>query len=471
MQLTMQSGTQSAEKSTAQSSIQTSEPSPAQPEPTLHDLQIRNIAYIAVQFTDLFGKGKQVLVHRNEWESLLSGKIMIDGSSIDGFASVHDSDLALRPDPDTLHVQHWRAADEGGPIAAMYCDVGRLDGADAEGCTRSMLKRALAQAAERGYRFQIGLEGEFFLFPTDAEGKPVLAEHDEGGYCDIFPLDQGEKTRMDIADALHRQGYAMEAVHHEVAPGQHEINFRFGDALEIADQWQKFKQIVKYSASRNGMFASFIPKPFAGQNGNAMHCNQSLQNGAGENAFGDRRTSTGLSEVAGYYIGGLLKHAEGMAAIANPTVNSYKRLIKGYEAPTHIAWSRSNRTASIRIPGARGRQTRIELRTPDPTANPYLLFAVMLKAGLDGIDAEAAPAEEAQGNIHEMSEDERQRCGIRHYPRDLHAALDRMSESELVRGVMGEQAFGQYMAVKRNEAERYAAEVHPWEIDAYLGKF
>jgi len=463
MQVTMQSGVQATGKQAVQSNVQA--------EQALHELRRRNIAYIAVQFTDLFGIAKQLLVHQNEWESLLAGRMMIDGSSVDGFGSVHDSDLVLMPDPQSLHIQDWRSAGEGHLVAAMFSDVGRMDGTPAEGCTRSMLKRVLAQAEGQGFRLQVGLEGEFFLFPADVDGKPLLHERDEGGYCDISPLDQGEKTRMDIVNALHEQGYEMEAAHHEAAPGQHEINFRFGDALKIADQWQKFKQIVKFTASRNGMFATFIPKPCAGQNGNALHCNQSLQSLEGDNVFCDRRSSTGLSDIAGYYIGGLLRHASGMAAIANPTVNSYKRLIRGYEAPTHIAWSRSNRTAAVRIPGARGRQTRVELRTPDPTANPYLLFAVMLKAGLEGIEASIPPVAEAQGNIYDMSPDERRQCNIRHYPRDLQDALDHMAGSEIVREVMGREAFEQYLAAKSAEAERFAAEVHPWEIGAYLGKF
>jgi len=438
-------------------------------EPLFRDLERRNVLYIAVQFTDLFGMSKQLLVHRNEWETLLAGRIMIDGSSIDGFANVHESDLMLQPDMDTLHIQNWRPEEASGPIAALYCDVVTMDGASAAGCTRSMLKRMLSEAAGRGFRLQVGLEGEFFLFPTDGAGHPCLSERDDGSYCDVFPLDQGERTRLEIVSALHEQGYALEAAHHEVAPGQHEINFRFGDALAIADHWQKFKQIVKFTAARNGMFASFLPKPFAGQNGNAMHCNLSLQNAEGDNVFSDSRSSTGLSDVASAYIGGLLKHADGMAAIANPTVNSYKRLIRGYEAPTHISWSRSNRTAMIRVPGARGRQTRIELRTPDPTANPYLLFAVMLKAGLDGIDAKLAPGEEAFGNLYDMPLEKR--SNRRHYPRDLLSALERMQDSSIVREVMGEQAFDQYIAVKTSEAERFAAEVHPWEIDSYLGKY
>lgn len=455
---------------TMPSSVQTGEPTLESSLSLFRELKERNIAYIAVQFTDLFGTCKQLLVHENEWETLMEGRIMIDGSSVEGFGSVHESDLVLRPDPATLHVQQWRTEEEGGPVAAMFSDVGNLDGSLAQGCTRSMLKQVLAEASRLGYNCQIGLEGEFFLFPLE-EGKPVLREHDAGGYCDVFPLDLGEKTRMDIVSALQEQGFAMEAAHHEVAPGQHEINFRFGDALQVADQWQKFKQIVKVTAGRNGMHASFIPKPFSGRNGNALHCNQSLQNAAGDNVFCDARTSTGLSETAIAYIGGLLRHTDAIAAIANPTVNSYKRLIRGYEAPTHIAWSRSNRTASVRIPGARGKQTRIEMRTPDPTANPYLLFAVMLKAGLDGIVSSMKPAAEAQGNIYDMTPDERRQCQIRHYPRDLHDALEHMSDSELVREVMGDQAFEQYLAVKSQEADSFAAEVHPWEIEAYMAKY
>ncbi len=432
-------------------------------------LKEHEIEYICLQFTDLFGFAKQLMVHRDEYEAMMEGRVMFDGSSVDGFCGVQDSDLVLRPDPGSFHIQNWRSFDDS--VAAMYCDVCHLDGTPAEGCTRSMLKKVLAEAAAMGFSFQVGLEGEFFLFPVDEEGKPELQKHDRGGYFDVFPLDKGEQARMDILSAMKKQGFRIEASHHEVAPGQHEIDFRFGEALAIADQWQKFKQIVKHTAGRHGIFASFLPKPFAGQNGNAMHCNQSLQNLAGENVFYDRHSPSGLSRTAGHYIGGLLKRAKEMAAIANPIVNSYKRLLLGYEAPTHIAWSCGNRSALIRIPGARGQQTRVELRTPDPTANPYLLFAVMLKAGLDGIKNETPLQAEAAGNIYEMSEEERERCQIESYPRDLHSALEYMKDSRMIREVMGERTFEAYLQAKQNEARQFASEVHPWEIETYLSKY
>jgi len=437
-------------------------------EHTRKEMAEKGIRYIILQFTDLFGAAKQLTVHLDEWDTLMEGKIMLDGSSIAGFSGVENSDLVLKPDRKTLHIQNWRLGENGIPVAAVYCDVHDLEGMPAQGCSRSMLQRVMAKALDMGYLFQLGIEGEFFLFPTDSKGEPKLRLHDSGAYCDVFPLDRGERIRMEIMDVLRNHGFRIEAGHHEVAPGQHEINFRFGDALEIADRWQSFKQIVRSVAHRNGVFASFIPKPFPGRNGNAMHCNQSLKGLDGSNVFYQHGSETGLSETANRYMAGLLKHAKGMAAIANPTINSYKRLLPGFEAPTHIAWSRSNRTASIRIPGARGPQTRVELRPPDPTANPYLLFAVMLQAGLEGIVQALPLPPEAVGNLYERSEEDKARREIERYPRDLPSALEWMKNDSTVREVMGERSFDYFLKKKHEEAEAFAAEVHAWEIGMYV---
>lgn len=426
------------------------------------------VEYLLLQFTDLFGAAKQLMIHREEWDTAMEGRILFDGSSVAGFSGVEESDLLLIPDPHTLHLQRWRSAEGEWPVAAVFCDVCDMEGVPAQGCTRSMLRRSLEEAEQLGFMLQVGIEGEFFLFPLDAQGNPAVDVHDRGGYCDVFPLDRGERTRMEIMEVMRNHGFRIEAGHHEVAPGQHEINFRFGDALEIADRWQTFKQIVLHVASRNGLFASFMPKPFSGRNGNAMHCNLSLQRADGTNAFYHRDSASGLSETANRFIAGLLQHAKGMSAIANPTVNSYKRLMPGYEAPTNIAWSRSNRTATIRIPGARGPQTRVEYRPPDPTANPYLLFAVMLKAGLEGIRCQTPLPPEAVGNLYNRDVADQGAGGLENYPRDLRAALDHMKEDETIRDVMGSHLFEFYVQNKQDEADAFAAEVHPWEIGKYL---
>ncbi|MBD2865959.1 type I glutamate--ammonia ligase [Paenibacillus oceani] len=428
----------------------------------------RKIEFIGLQFTDLLGSVKTVYAHMDEFETIMAGKTMFDGSSVKGFARVEQSELRLMPDLSTLRVDAFEA--ERGRVAYMYCDVLRPGGETAECCSRSILKRALKEAARLGCRLNVGLEGEFFLFETNELGEPIRKAHDEVGYFDGGPADRGERTRMEIASEMKRQGFMLEAVHHEVAHGQHEIDFKYGEALTAADRWMTFRQIVKHVAHRNGLHASFMPKPFAGQNGNAMHCNQSLQSTDGVNVFFDNGSPDGLSDTARYYIGGLLKHARGMAAISNPIVNSYKRLLPGYEAPTHIAWSSSNRTALVRIPSARGGGTRVELRTPDPAANPYLVFAVMLRAGLEGVASRLEPPEEAAGNIHRMSAEERDKARIGRYPRDLHEALDEMRGDELIRETLGPAAFEMYISLKQQEADEYAAVVHAWETDRYLGR-
>ncbi|HBQ64351.1 MAG TPA: type I glutamate--ammonia ligase, partial [Clostridiales bacterium] len=310
-------------------------------------------------------------------------------------------------------------------------------------------------------------EGEFFLFDLDDQGNPVHDTHDEAGYFDSSPYDRGEKVRREIVLALKKLGFSIEASHHEVAPGQHEVDFKYEEALSIADKWTTFKQIVKSIAHTRGLYASFLPKPFAGENGNAMHCNQSLMRD-GKNAFYSSEDETGLSQTAKYYIGGLIKHAKSMAAICNPTVNSYKRLVPGYEAPTNIAWSGSNRSAFIRIPHSRGSRTRIELRTPDPTANPYLVFAVMLRAGLDGINHRIDPPKRIKRNIFEMSEAERKADQIEQYPENLGEALEHMEGDPFIRNVLGEHAWHQFLSIKKQEWRDFNTHVHPWEISRYL---
>lgn len=392
------------------------------------NIKQHHIDFIRLQFVDIFGFAKNMTIHTDQLDEALHGQLMFDGSSIDGFARIEESDMFLKPDINTFQVNPWRPSDKG--VAHIYCDVYNTDGTPFEGCPRNTLKRVLKEAALLGYTLSVGPEGEFFLFLTDERGEPVFNIHDHAGYFDLSPIDKGEDARQDIILTMKKLGFHIEASHHEVAPGQHEVDFKYDEALSIADKWMTFKHIVKNTAHKHGLYASFIPKPFSNQNGNAMHCNQSLQDMNGNNAFYDETKESGLSGIARYYIGGLLKHAKGMAAIANPIVNSYKRFQPGYEAPSNIAWSGSNRSALIRIPHARGNGTRIELRNPDPTANPYLVFAIMLKAGLEGIKNQIEPPPEVLGNIYDMSEKERSKNKIGTYPRDLHTALEYMREDE-----------------------------------------
>jgi len=428
-----------------------------------------NIKFVRLVFTDIFGFAKNMTIHIDELDQAMEGNLMFDGSSIDGFARVDESDMYLNPDLDTFEVYPWRPNDYG--VAHMFCDVYNTDGTPFEGCPRNTLKRVLKEADEMGFTLNVGTEGEFFLFYTDDKGEPVFDIHDHAGYFDLSPIDKGEDARQDMILTMKKLGFHIEASHHEVAPGQHEVDFKYDDALSIADKWMTFKQIVKNIAHKHDLYASFIPKPFAKQNGNAMHCNQSLQDKNGKNAFYNEYHESGLSDIARYYVGGVLKHAKGMAAIANPTVNSYKRLLPGYEAPTNIAWSGSNRSALIRVPNVRGEKTRIELRNPDPTANPYLMFAIMLKAGLEGIKNKIEPPDEVNGNIFQMNELERYQHSIGRYPRDLHSALEYMREDDLVKEVMGKHAFHAFIAAKQREADDFAEAVHEWEINTYLKQY
>ncbi len=427
-----------------------------------------NIDFVRLQFTDIFGFAKNMTIHIDELEEAMNGNLMFDGSSVDGFARVEESDMYIKPDLKTFKVSPWRPNEKG--VSHIYCDIYNADGTPFEGCPRNTLQRVLAEAKEMGYILNVGPEGEFFLFYIDEKGEPIFDIHDHAGYFDLSPEDKGESARHDMILMMKKLGFQMEGSHHEVAHGQHEIDFKYDEALTIADKWMTFKQIVKNMARKHGLYASFIPKPFSNQNGNAMHCNQSLQDEDGNNIFYDEKDELQLSKTARYYVGGLLKHSKGMAAIANPTINSYKRLTSGYEAPTAISWSTSNRTSLIRIPNRRGQATRIELRNPDPTANPYLMFSIMLKAGLDGIKNKIEPPEEINGNVFELCEDDNE-TSIEPYPRDLQTALEHMKKSTLVAEVMGKHAFKTFIAAKQKEADAFAKQVHDWEIRTYLKQY
>ncbi|MHB1127829.1 MAG: type I glutamate--ammonia ligase [Bacillota bacterium] len=427
-----------------------------------------DVQFVRLQFTDIFGVLKNVAITVDQLEKALDGELMFDGSSIEGFVRIEESDMYLRPDPNTFTIFPWRPQD--GAVARLICDVYNPDGTPFSGCPRATLKRALKEAEQLGFTMYVGPECEFFMFQTDERGKPTLVTHDNAGYFDLSPVDQGENARRDMCLALEKMGFEIEASHHEVAPGQHEIDFKYADALTAADNIVTFKTVVRNMALRHGLHATFMPKPVFGINGSGMHTNQSLFRN-GENAFYDPQGKLQLSEDAYYYIGGIMKHARALAAITNPTVNSYKRLVPGYEAPVYIAWSPRNRSPLIRIPAKRGLSTRVEVRNPDPSCNPYLAIAAMLMAGLDGIVNKIQPPAPVDRNIYHMDAAEREHMGINSLPGSLEEALVELAGDEVVVNALGEHTFNRFVEAKRMEWDEYRMQVHQWEIGQYLTKF
>ncbi|TDA66938.1 MAG: type I glutamate--ammonia ligase [Clostridia bacterium] len=427
-----------------------------------------NVKFIRLQFTDIFGVLKNVAITREQLDKALTGELMFDGSSIEGFVRIEESDMYLRPDPASFVIFPWRPQE--GAVARMICDVYMPDGTPFIGCPRWNLRRVTEQAAKRGFTMQVGPEAEFFLFHTDAEGRPTLITHDQGGYFDLSPVDLGENARRDIVLTLQDMDFEVEASHHEVAPGQHEIDFKYSNALDMADKIVTFKFVVRTIAQRHGLHATFMAKPIYGVPGSGMHLNQSLEQN-GVNAFYDPDTPDQLSQVARYYIGGLLAHAPAIAAITSPTVNSYKRLVSGFEAPVYIAWSYQNRSPLIRIPAKKGPSTRIEFRSPDPTCNPYLALAVCLAAGMDGIENKIEPPPPCDRNIYAMTEAERRALGIATLPQDLSQALAALEANNVIKEALGPHILDRFIEAKRIEWERYRSQVHPWEVQEYLTKF
>lgn len=427
-----------------------------------------DVQFIRLQFTDLFGQLKNVAITPSQLDKCLDNKCMIDGSSIEGFVRIEESDMYLYPDLDTFNILPWRP--QQGKVARLICDVYNPDGTPFSGSPRFILKRQLERAEKLGLTFNVGPELEFFLFQTDDKGYPTVETHDNAGYFDLGPTDQGENARREMVLVLEQMGFEIEASHHEVAPGQHEIDFRFDNALVTADRVMTFKMAIKTVAQRHGLHASFMPKPIAGINGSGMHTNMSLMKGS-MNAFFDENDPLGLSLVARQYIAGVLSHIRGIAAITNPTVNSYKRLVPGFEAPVYIAWSPANRSPLIRIPAARGKSTRVELRSPDPTCNPYLSFAIILAAGLDGIEKAMVPPVSCEQNIFQMSAQERLDQGIGTLPGNLKEALELMKADPLAKAVLGDHIYERFIEAKEREWDEYRTRVTPWEIEAYLTKY
>lgn len=433
----------------------------------LREASNNNIRYIRLQFVDILGNLKYVEIPVEQLSRALREEIMFDGSSVEGFVNVEESDMRLAPDFDTLRILPWKE----DSVARMICDVKKADGTFFEGCPRSILKKILAETAEKGYSFNVGPEPEFFLFRKNERGQATTLTSSEDGYCDEIK-DMEEKVMRGIADNLQLLGFEIETLHQENAPGQYEIDFKYDDALVTADKVITFKAVVKAIAHHYRLHATFMPKPFSDHAGSCMHIHQSLFKGK-NNAFYDGRTENNLSETAMHFIGGQLKYAREFCAITNPIVNSYKRLGSGFEAPLYVAWSMQNRTSLIRIPAAHSKVgTRVELRNPDPTCNPYLALAVILKAGLEGIDEKIEPPEHIEGNYYEMDADNFKSDGYpEKLPRDLGEALQLMKKSKFVRSVLGNHVCNQFIEQKSAEWASYCKEIHPWEIRNFLTEY
>jgi glutamine synthetase len=430
--------------------------------------EAQQVRFLRLQFTDILGVIKNVEIPSSQFRKALKGDIMFDGSSIAGFVRVEESDMLLAPDLSTFQIFPW--GDPAARVGRLICDITMPDGSPFAGDPRGALKKQLAVAKAQGYVMNAGMEAEFFLFKPTADGRPATDTHDSGGYFDLAPMDQGEDARRAIVDALEQMGFEVEAAHHEVAHGQHEIDFRYADALRTADNIATFRFVVKQVARQFGLYASFMPKPVFGQNGSGMHTHQSLF-ANGQNAFWDPQREWALSKTALHYIGGLLRHARGMTAVTNPLVNSYKRLVPGFEAPVNVAWSMRNRSPMIRVPERRGAGTRLELRTPDPSANPYLALTVMLAAGLDGLATEADWREPVNTNIWELSYRERRRLRIDDLPTSLSEACDELEKDDVMCAALGEHITQQFLAAKRAEWEEYNQQVTAWEMSRYLPRY
>ncbi|MDO5402004.1 MAG: type I glutamate--ammonia ligase [Eubacteriales bacterium] len=428
-----------------------------------------DVEFIRLQFTDIFGVMKNVAITASQLEKALDNKCMFDGSSVEGFVRIEESDMYLYPDYDTFEIFPWRP--QKGKVARLICDVYLPDGTPFEGDPRNVLKKVIKEARDMGYIFDVGPECEFFLFHTDDNGLPTTVSHEKAGYFDLGPTDLGENVRRDMVLTLEDMGFEIEASHHEAAPAQHEIDFKYNEALITADNIMTFKLAVKTIAKRHGLYATFMPKPKYGINGSGMHVNMSLATLDGKNIFADEDDALGLSEDAYHFIAGLIEHANGMAAITNPLVNSYKRLVPGYEAPVYIAWSATNRSPLIRIPASRGNGTRVELRNPDPSANPYLVLACCLAAGLDGIKRKLKAPESVDCNIYEMEACQRAWAGIETLPESLIEAVKCLKNDKVICDTLGSHILSKYIEAKEKEWNDYRSRVSQWEIDEYLFKF
>ncbi len=438
-------------------------------EAILKEAKENGVEFVRLQFTDLFGIMKNVSITVSQLEKALNNSCMFDGSSIDGFVRIDESDMYLHPDYDTWALFPWRKH-SSGQTGRLICSVYKADNKTPfEGDPRNVLRRVMDEAAEMGYGFNVGPECEFFLFKLDEDGNPTLKTGDEAGYFDLNPIDHGENCRRDICLALEEMGYTIEASHHEVAQGQHEIDFQFGEVMLSADRVMTFKHVVKTYATQNGLHATFMPKPIYGIAGSGMHTNMSLYDlKTGKNVFDDPEGELGLSKEAHAFIAGILKHVKAITCFANPTVNSYKRLVPGYEAPTYLSWSTSNRSVLVRVPASRGKGTRVELRSPDPTCNPYLEMALCLAAGLDGIKNNLKPPKPIDYNVFDLSHKEIKKEGIELLPATLEEAIKEAEADPFIRETLGDHVYKNYIAGKKAEWADYSKRVSQWEIDKYM---
>ena len=428
-----------------------------------------DVRFLRLMFTDLFGIIKNVEVPISQLEKLLDNKLMFDGSSIDGFVRIEESDMYLYPDLSTWMVFPW--GNEHGKVARIICEVYTNDRKPFAGDPRNNLIRTLQDMRDEGFtEFNIGPEPEFFLLRLDEKGKPTTNLNDNGSYFDLAPVDLGENCRRDIVLELENMGFDVEASHHEVAPGQHEIDFKYADALTAADNIQTFKLVVKTVARKYNLHATFMPKPMDGINGSGMHLNMSLFTKDG-NAFYDKDGDLELSQKAYWFLGGLLKHARSFTAVCNPIVNSYKRLVPGFEAPVYVAWSGSNRSPLVRVPSSKGLSTRFEVRSVDPAANPYLAIAAVLEAGLDGIRNKIEPDDSVDRNIYRMNVEERHEEHITDLPSTLHNALKEFEKDDVMKKALGNHIYQSFLEAKKMEWASYRQEVTQWERDQYLEMF
>ncbi len=438
----------------------------------LQKMQEDGVHFLRLIFTDIMGQNKNVEVPSSQFGKALRGEIMFDGSSIEGFSRIEESDMLLVPDISSYVLFPFNG--KQGKVARMICDVYNSDRTPFAGCPRLTLKRTMDLFAGKGWIPVCGPELEFFLFQRDGNGNPTVKTHDAGGYFDLLPVDRGEEARREIVNCLEAMGFEIEAAHHEVAPGQHEIDFRYANALETADRVTTFRMIVKKIALDFGLHATFMPKPIGGVNGSGMHTHQSLMVEQGEerqNAFYDPAGNYQLSDLARHYIGGLLAHASAFVAITNPLINSYKRLVPGYEAPVNVAWSEHNRSPLVRVPARRGVGTRVEVRVPDPSCNPYLAFTVMLRSGLDGIEKKIDPGAPINQNIFDMTPKEKRELNITQLPGSLSDALQNLLQDDMLQDALGEHIFLNFIRAKEEVWRDYCAQVHPWELEKYLGSY
>lgn len=429
-----------------------------------------DVEFIRLQFTDMFGMLKNVAITAGQLEKALNNRCVFDGSAIEGFVREEETDMYLHPDLDTFTIFPWRP--QQGKVARLVCDVYGPDGTPFEGDPRYILKKVLKEAEELGFYFNVGPECEFFLFHTDEEGRPTTKTHEMAGYFDVAPIDLAENVRRDIVLNLEEMGFEIESSHHEIAPAQHEVDFQYEKGLKAADNILTFKMAVKSIAKQHGLHATFMPKPKAGVNGSGMHINMSLEDKLGKNLFADTDDKLGLSRLAYEFMAGILAHIKSMCLLTNPIVNSYKRLIPGYDAPVYIAWSRAtNRGQIVRIPSSRGASTRLELRSPDSAMNPYLALAACLAAGLDGIKNHIELPEPVVQNIYAMDEETIKERGIDHLPETLGEAIDEFEEDAFLRNVLGEHIFYKYLEAKKEEWNVFRSQVTDWEIGEYLYKY